>query len=147
MDATRDGMSHLSAMNPPTRTGERTTLQQSTLPAGTVESDAPPELPETIKRYLSPAEFAKLFRLSLSTVRRRIKDGSLPAIQPGGKRKHWRIDVVQFRSSVNSVEPVNDQHQQSIETKQPTPRSGDGAKPIPGPPARWMTSRSMHLED
>ncbi len=36
-------------------------------------------------------EFAKIAGLSQSTVRRRIKDGSIAALQPGGPGTAWRI--------------------------------------------------------
>ena len=34
--------------------------------------------------FLSPAEFAREAQLSMATVRRRLKDGGIPSIQPGG---------------------------------------------------------------
>jgi hypothetical protein len=36
--------------------------------------------------YVSPREFSHFSGLSLSTIRRRIRDGSLPVSQPGGSR-------------------------------------------------------------
>ena len=36
--------------------------------------------------FLSPAEFAQLTGLSMATVRRYLRDGRVPKIQPGGAR-------------------------------------------------------------
>ena len=38
-----------------------------------------------IKRYYSVAEAARVLGVSLSTLERRLQDGSIPFIQPGGK--------------------------------------------------------------
>ncbi len=54
------------------------------------------------KQYLSPAEFADLSGLSLSSVHRRIADRSLPFIQPGGKRKAIRIP----RTALEALQPT-----------------------------------------
>lgn len=46
---------------------------------------------EIVAEFLTPAEFAVAAGLSLATVRRRIREGSLPVFQPGGKRTAVRI--------------------------------------------------------
>lgn len=51
------------------------------------------------QQYASPQQFSALTGLSMSTVRRRLRDGSLLAVQPGGFRKGWLIDLAAFRKS------------------------------------------------
>ncbi len=51
------------------------------------------------KEFYSPAEFAELSGFSLSTVHRRLADGSLPRLQLGGKR--CRISIP--RSALSPV--------------------------------------------
>lgn len=41
---------------------------------------------ESNQEYVSPIEFGKIAGLSLATVRRYVKEGRLPSLQPGGKR-------------------------------------------------------------
>lgn len=43
------------------------------------------------RRYVSIAEFVRLTGLSDSTIRRRIRDGSLSAVQLGGRGTEWLI--------------------------------------------------------
>lgn len=57
---------------------------------------------ETVAELLTPAEFAAAAGLSLATVRRRIREGSLPVFQPGGKRTAVRIP----RSALLTTYPV-----------------------------------------
>jgi hypothetical protein len=47
-------------------------------------------------RFVSKGKFASLFELSLSTINRRINDGTLSAIQPGGPGTKWLIDLQRF---------------------------------------------------
>jgi len=49
------------------------------------------------RTYVSPQQFSELTGHSLQTVYRRLWDGSLPAIQSGGKRKSWRIDWTAYQ--------------------------------------------------
>jgi hypothetical protein len=39
------------------------------------------------KQFLKIREFSRISGLSVSTIRRRVRDGSIPAIQPGGAGK------------------------------------------------------------
>lgn len=50
-------------------------------------------------QFFTLAEFSKVAGLSLSTIRRRIADGTLPAWQPGGMRTSVRIP----RAAINVV--------------------------------------------
>jgi hypothetical protein len=51
------------------------------------------------KRFVSPQEFGQLTGWSPSTVRRRIRDRSLPVIQPGGPRTLVLIDVASLSAA------------------------------------------------
>lgn len=46
---------------------------------------------EPDQKLVDILDFAKIAGLSQSTVRRRIKDGSIAALQPGGPGTAWRI--------------------------------------------------------
>lgn len=64
--------------------------------------------------YLSPDEFARAIGRSVKTVRRRLKAGQLPALQPGGPGTAWLIDYPTFKARVATVG-----HDQSIKSKGP----------------------------
>ena len=53
--------------------------------------------------YLSPDEFARTTGLSPSTVRRRLIDGALPYLQPGGPRSRVLIP----RTALVIAEPLS----------------------------------------
>jgi excisionase family DNA binding protein len=55
--------------------------------------------------YLTPQEFAGIAGLSLSTVRRRMADGSLPVWQPGGRRTAVRIHRSALTTSHQPPDP------------------------------------------
>ena len=44
-------------------------------------------------KYMSIRDFALAYDLSTITIRRRIKDGTLPAVQMGGPGTSWRIPL------------------------------------------------------
>lgn len=56
----------------------------------------------TTRELASPAEIAKLFRLDIKTVRRRIADGTLPAFRVG---RQIRIDVEAAEAAL--MRPMN----------------------------------------
>lgn len=56
--------------------------------------------------YLSPIEFARLSGLALSTVRRRIKDGSIKVWQPGGPGTAVRIARTELSMHESTRAPV-----------------------------------------
>jgi hypothetical protein len=91
------------------------------------------------KRFVSPQEFHQLTSWSESTVRRRIRDGSLPVIQPGGPRTLILIDLAALSGAahaamtganpVSAAAPAAEPHQ-----------DGNPILPIPrprGPTPRW----------
>lgn len=77
--------------------------------------------------WLSPQDFAQLAGLSLSTVRRRIHDGTLPHWQPGGKRTAVRIP----RGAL-SVSPPDSSSASALSPTNAPPKSRTGQRP------RWL---------
>ncbi|KAA0134462.1 helix-turn-helix domain-containing protein [Gimesia chilikensis] len=77
---------------------------------------------------LSIEEVSDIISLSISTIRRRIRDGSIPAIQPGGKGtkllipKEW-INQQATTPQSSRLEPSSSGRHQR--------------KSISGPPPRW----------
>ena len=96
----------------------------------------------TAKEYLSPAEFAALSTLSEATVRRRIKDGSIPTYQPGGHRTRILIprDALE-RSRKAEGEPLNQlrasDHNEGCSAKTDSLLVSPN---IPGPSPQWKRS-------
>ena len=86
----------------------------------------------TTRQTLTIEELERLSGLSVSTLRRRIADGSLPVIQPGGPRTRMA-----FLSNV--LELLSQPHQRitepaSAETpEQPAPAQDKAEKPNSGP--------------
>jgi len=66
--------------------------------------------------FLSIPQFAALSQLSMSTIRRRLRDGSIPFSQPGGKRTKILIPqkaLTELANPTNVVEP-NPTHIETI---------------------------------
>jgi excisionase family DNA binding protein len=82
--------------------------------------------PEPTPRFLSPADFARATGLSEATVRRRIRDGSLPVAQPGGKKSRVLIPRDVLDRSAPAPGP-------SVPAPGPTPPAPRPAGPRP----RW----------
>lgn len=85
---------------------------------------------EVPKEFLSPAEFATRSGLSESTVRRRVRDGTLPHRQPGGKRSRIVIPhdaLVGPHQPTGATRPTADQINSHGQQK---PRSLSGPKPL-----------------
>lgn len=66
--------------------------------------------------FLSVEEYCAITRLSLSTVRRRIRDGSLPVHQPGGRRTAIRIPRSALTINTNHQPLARETH------RRPAPR-------------------------
>lgn len=91
-------------------------------------------------RFLKPSKFAAVAGLSESTVRRRIQDGSIPSIQPGGPGTRELIpsdalDCLQLAESEQPdlaaiVESDESIIENSANTTTPEPK-------ILGPSPRW----------
>lgn len=87
------------------------------------------------KRYLTALEFAEFADLSISTVRRRLKAGQLPAIQSGGPKTLWKIDREIYERQVMKVgEPLSTD-------EQVPPQNAGETVPLPGPRPRWTSIR------
>lgn len=89
----------------------------------------------TARAYLTLAELCEQSGLSESTIRRRVKDGSLPAFQPGGRRKRllFPADVLQrpqtcpLTTLADSVATTDERGHQRA------------SKPPAGPKPRWKS--------
>jgi hypothetical protein len=78
----------------------------------------------------SPQEFAALSGLSLSSVWRRIADGSLPCDQPGGPRHRRLIPIFALTGIFQS------EKQPSVSYAENTAKATKGK--LPGPKPNWM---------
>ena len=96
----------------------------------------------TAKRYLSPHEFCRLTGWSASTVRRRLKDRSLPAIQPGGRRTLWLIDVEAFLT-VQAPAQLAELQAAPSNSKSTVDQEADATSSarLPGPRPGWLRGR------
>ena len=89
------------------------------------------------KRFLSPAEFTDRSSLSISTVRRRVKDGTIGSEQPGGFRTriYIPVDGLQRSRSDDCLDGARDDRGKSDDTEENTPQTEN----VPGPRPKWMT--------
>lgn len=71
---------------------------------------------EALPEFLSVEEYCAITRYSLSTVRRRIRDGLLPIHQPGGRRTAIRIPRSVLTTDTNHQPQTKETH------RRPTPR-------------------------
>ena len=92
--------------------------------------------------FLSPAEFAREAQLSMATVRRRLKDGGIPSIQPGGPgcrvlipREALRFDFWQALGEEQKPYPPTPAELATSETQR------EEMPGIPGPTPRWRKPR------
>jgi len=86
--------------------------------------------PETQRKYVSPQEFSAISGLSLATVYRRLRDGSLPSIQLGPKKSRVLISLDAAERLVSAAPNAGDPS---------LPPSDEAPKPISGPRPKWMT--------
>src|SRR5262245_37496200 len=88
---------------------------------------------------ISPIEYGRRMGLSLPTVRRYIKAGRIPVIQPGGKRCRVLIPVSalhsQSASAIETVEVPPEEPQRSPDV--PDPRATRPSGPTP----QWLKRR------
>jgi len=91
----------------------------------------------TEREYLSPHEFVARSGLSLPTVRRYLRDGRLPSIQPGGRRCRVLIprSALESYSAAKSAARTSDTNRAPIVA---TP-SESRHKTLPGPRAKWRS--------
>lgn len=85
----------------------------------------------TDRRFLSVEEFCQQTGLSPATVWRRLKDGSLPSYQPGGKGTRVLIPL----EALTAVPPA------PATTTSP-PRRPSRPRPLAGPVPRWQSGPS-----
>jgi hypothetical protein len=88
------------------------------------------------RQYLSPREFSKVSGLSLATVRRYLKGGKLPYLQPGGRRGRILIPVdilTAIPPSVSDAIHISDPGSLSLIPGE----MESGAARLPGPQPRW----------
>jgi hypothetical protein len=93
-----------------------------------------------VVQLLSPKEFGQVARMSLSTVRRRLAEGALPAIQLGGPGTMWQIDLAEFLRRIASATGINTSLPQQPCTESTDPESEADAvrQPKSGPLPLWM---------
>lgn len=98
------------------------------------------------RRYLTVQQFADLSGLSLSTIRRRIRDGSITHAQPGGKRRRILIPVgaLEHRQHCPSAshEARNENPNEQVNVADPGQPSPP-ERPIPGPSPKWQRTQTF----
>jgi excisionase family DNA binding protein len=109
--------------------------------SGVNECNAALSSRSTSPQYVSIDEFARRHAWSAITIRRRIKEGKLRAIQPGGPRTSWRIplDAV-AEASVSS-------QRDSTPTSSSPSAASDPSRPSPEPrpthTPHWMRKSNL----
>lgn len=90
---------------------------------------------DAIPLYLSVEEFSVASSLSVSTVRRRIKDGTLLAFQPGGRKSRLLIprDALVRPAEASSQLPASKEPAQTPHIAPPATSPS-----LAGPPPGWM---------
>ena len=85
----------------------------------------------------SPLEFAEWSGLSISTVRRRLKDGTIDSEQPGGFRTriYIPVDALLLSHSDDDLDGASDDSGESEDTGEDTPQTDR----ISGPRPKWKT--------
>ena len=95
------------------------------------------------RRYLTPEKARALTGLSLKTIYRRLQDGSLRALQPGGRRKRWLIPADALSPAGAAPEgtrsPTAEDRADVVPA--PIPAAPPDCIPLPGPRPRWMRRR------
>jgi len=77
------------------------------------------------KRFLSLDEVVQLSGLSASTLRRRVRDGSIVAVQPGGRRTRLLFDAESLGGLVTPGTPVDGDREQP----KPDPKRTQAPRP------------------
>ena len=102
--------------------------------------DPPPvahdQLAEIQAEFLSPKEFAPRHDLSISTVRRYVKDGRIPADQPGGRRHRILIPIDALTQSGKASKTPSDATTDAASREKPSvPREIHKRS---GPMPKWL---------
>ena len=90
-----------------------------------------------LPQYVSLKEFSAISRLSVSTLRRRIKDGSLPFRQLGGRRCRLLIPSNALELVDQPVDASSGPCQPDANRNGPTPPISTAPQALPGPRPRW----------
>ena len=93
--------------------------------------------------YVSPNEFVRVSGLSLSTVRRYVKDGRLPKIQIGGPRCRVLIPLDAIEGSLQRSPEVTEEGQATLQASSETVStiSSNKSPHRRGPEPRWRERR------
>lgn len=86
------------------------------------------------RRYYTIQEAARILGLSVSTIRRRIADGTLSVFQPGGERTAIRVPLAALEH-VTDVKPNEAEHDTAESTSKPKRK---------GPPPKWQALFDHH---
>jgi hypothetical protein len=92
-----------------------------------------------MQRYISIQDLSEISGLSVSTLRRRVLDGSLVAAQPGGRRTRllFPIDIL------DRLMPTKDQAVTATFTVKTDLSAVAGTQEsIPGPKPKWTRSQT-----
>lgn len=91
------------------------------------------------KQYLDVNEFSQLTGLSAATIRRRVRDGSIKAYQPGGPNKKLLIprDALEAGTTTGRVDPGPGRSSTPMPSDDPWQPSR--SRPPRGPPPRWFS--------
>jgi hypothetical protein len=87
-------------------------------------------------KFVSPEQFSQISGLSLKTVYRRIWDGSLGAVQPGGPKTRWLIpgDVLENAHAGPETSSIP---ARVIAEAVTSPAFNTAKPPLPGPRPLW----------
>ena len=96
--------------------------------------------PGEARDYISPAEFVSVTGISMSTVRRYLRSGQLPKIQPGGHRCRVLIPRDALESYRNQTAVPEDTAKWQPETNT---KAVDSSGPTNAPNYRGQTPRWM----
>lgn len=89
----------------------------------------------TKPQFLTLKEFVQLSRLSEATLRRRVRDGSLPAVQMGGKGKKLLFPASALEQLGQHLAPY--QPAGEVESANTIPSTGTPTQAPSGPRPRW----------
>lgn len=97
-----------------------------------IASELSMTLPPADRDGLTVEEYKELTSISESTIRRRIKDGTLPSWQPGGPGTRVLLPVSSLPSHQSLVTQSEPPGKQS-----PKPQATANISRLPGPKPRW----------
>ncbi len=86
-----------------------------------------------MQKHINIKELAKVLGVCVKTVRRRIDDGKIPAIQTGGKRKALRFDLDEVMRAVKGPQLESAATDLSRESK---------STRLPGPTPKWKNTNT-----